>query len=58
MAYATGFPPLKTYWPSLEIEQNATVLVPLCGKTLDIDWLVDQGYDIIGVDVSEIALKK
>lgn len=50
------FPLLKKYWPCLKLKPKAAVLVPLCGKTLDIDWLAQQGYYPIGVDVSEIAL--
>jgi thiopurine S-methyltransferase len=52
------FPPLKKYWNRLHLNPEAAVLVPLCGKTLDIDWLVRQGHYPIGVDVSEIALKE
>jgi thiopurine S-methyltransferase len=51
------FPPLKKYWNHLHLNPKAAVLVPLCGKTFDIDWLAQQGYYPIGVDVSEIALK-
>lgn len=52
------FPLLKKYWPGLGIKQKAAVLVPLCGKTLDIDWLAAQEYYPVGVDVSDIALKE
>lgn len=31
------------------------VLVPLCGKTLDLAWLADRGHDVVGVELSEIA---
>lgn len=51
------YPPLKKYWPELNIEPQATVLVPLCGKTLDIDWLAGQGHRVVGVDVSEKAIQ-
>lgn len=54
----TVFPLLKTYWKHLNLSQNAVVLVPLCGKSLDLDWLLRQEYHVIGVDVSEIALKE
>ena len=30
--------------------------VPLCGKTVDMVWLAEQGRSIIGVEVSEIAV--
>ncbi len=32
------------------------ILVPLCGKTLDMIFLRDQGYEVIGVEFSELAI--
>lgn len=52
------YPHLKTYWSQLDLSAAATVLVPLCGKTLDIQWLINQGHLVIGVDISEIALSE
>lgn len=34
------------------------VLVPLCGKTVDIIWLLERGYRVTGIELSEIALKE
>jgi len=31
--------------------------VPLCGKSLDMIWLAKQGYEVIGVELSPIAVK-
>jgi thiopurine S-methyltransferase len=31
------------------------ILVPLCGKSLDLIWLASNGFDVIGVELSEIA---
>lgn len=47
---------LLKHWPSLDIAENDTVLVPLCGKSLDLVWLRSQGYRVVGVELSEIAL--
>jgi len=33
------------------------VLVPLCGKTLDLVWLHEQGHDVVGVELSELACR-
>ena len=49
-------PALVTYWPELGITKDATVFVPLAGKSLDMAWLVDQGHRVIGVELSEIAI--
>lgn len=42
---------LITYWPKLP--QGSRVLVPLCGKSKDMLWLAEQGYQVIGVEISE-----
>ena len=31
--------------------------MPLCGKSLDMLWLAEQGYQVIGVELSPIAVK-
>lgn len=31
------------------------VLVPLCGKSLDLLWLAAQGHEVVGVELSEFA---
>lgn len=33
------------------------VFVPLCGKSLDLIWLASQGFEVIGVECSEIAVR-
>ena len=33
------------------------VLVPLCGKTPDMKWLADQGNQVIGVELSALAVE-
>lgn len=47
---------LLKYWPTMTVAAGASVLVPLCGKTLDLVWLRSQGYRVVGVELSEIAL--
>tara|TARA_Y100000768_G_scaffold381206_1_gene359507 strand:+ start:13758 stop:14399 length:642 start_codon:yes stop_codon:yes gene_type:complete len=36
-------------------EAGKTVLVPLCGASIDMKWLKDQGLNIVGVELSEKA---
>jgi thiopurine S-methyltransferase len=31
------------------------VLVPLCGKSVDLEWLVVRGHEVVGVELSELA---
>ena len=47
---------LARYWPELELAQGSRVLVPLCGKSLDMLWLREQGYSVIGIEISDIAV--
>lgn len=36
----------------------ARVLVPLCGKTLDLKWLYENGYEVVGVEGTEFAIEE
>lgn len=47
--------PLQAYWPSVRAPAGGAVLVPLCGKSLDMCWLAEQGHAVIGVEVSALA---
>lgn len=47
---------LLKYWPAIASVKGQRIFVPLCGKTLDIVWLLQQGADVIAVELSEIAL--
>ncbi|WP_260955131.1 thiopurine S-methyltransferase [Pseudomonas citri] len=48
-------PYLQRFWPRLGLAAGARVLVPLCGKSLDLLWLAHQGYSVLGVELSEKA---
>lgn len=47
---------LQRYWPQLNVPAGATVFVPLCGKSRDMLWLAGEGYKIIGVEISDLAV--
>lgn len=49
---------LEQYWPSLKLAKDCTVLVPLCGKSKDMGWLAQQGHHVLGVELSEIAVRE
>lgn len=51
-----GYPGLKKYWPDLQPENISTVLVPLCGKSVDLLWLSQHADAVTGVEVSEKAI--
>ena len=50
-------PMLCEFWDSLGIDTSAAVLVPLCGKSRDLVWLGERGHEVIGVELSEIAVR-
>lgn len=39
-------PHLKLNFEKLNLKKGSRVFLPLCGKTLDIAWLLSQGYQI------------
>lgn len=47
---ASVHPLLTRLWQSLGIAPAASVLVPLCGKSLDMLWLRGQGHPVTGVE--------
>lgn len=56
----------RTGWHQIDGNQNlkqhwhATgkrVLVPMCGKTPDMLWLEEQGNEVVGVELSEMAVQ-
>jgi thiopurine S-methyltransferase len=48
---------LIRHWPVLRLARGSLVFVPLCGKSLDMLWLRDQGPHVVGIDLSAIALE-
>lgn len=51
-------PLLTKHWPSLGLAAGSRVLVPLCGKSLDMVWLAAQGHQVLGVELSAIAIRQ
>jgi thiopurine S-methyltransferase len=33
------------------------VLVPLCGKSADLEWLAVQGHEVVGIELSDLAAR-
>lgn len=46
---------LVQYFEMLSLKKGDTVFVPLCGKSIDMLWILEQGFKVIGVDLSPIA---
>eukprot|EP00919_Chromeraceae_sp_WS-2016_P043268 GHVR01103348.1.p1 GENE.GHVR01103348.1~~GHVR01103348.1.p1 ORF type:complete len:217 (+),score=44.06 GHVR01103348.1:570-1220(+) len=48
---------LKKFIKNLNIKKGDVVFVPLCGKSLDMLFLLEQGFKVIGVELSELAVE-
>jgi len=48
---------MRTFIERLGIKPGANVLVPLCGKSLDMIWLLERGYRVTGVEISPRAVE-
>lgn len=49
---------LVQYFSRLGLAPGGRIFVPLCGKTLDIHWLLEQGYKVVGVELSRLAVEQ
>ncbi|MFT5224529.1 MAG: thiopurine S-methyltransferase [Polaribacter sp.] len=48
---------LKRYISDSDLKPGDTIFLPLCGKSADITWLAEQGFKVIGVELSAIAIE-
>jgi thiopurine S-methyltransferase len=46
---------LVAYIKTLNLHPGDCIFVPLCGKTKDMYWLANEGFRVIGVELSPIA---
>jgi thiopurine S-methyltransferase len=51
-------PALVAHFNKLSLAKGSRVFVPLCGKTLDISWLLSNGYRVAGAELSQIAIEQ
>lgn len=50
-------PHLQQYWSKLPLNSKGRVFVPLCGKSNDMLWLLALGYQVVGVELSPLAVE-
>lgn len=55
---STVNPLLASHWDRLSLAPGSRVMVPLCGKTRDIPWLLSRGYRVAGVELSPLAVEQ
>ncbi len=49
---------LVEYFELFELEPRDKVFVPLCGKSLDMIYIMNQGFSVVGVEISEIGVRQ
>jgi thiopurine S-methyltransferase len=49
---------LARHLPRLGLRAEARVFVPLCGKAHDLLWLVQQGFTVVGAELSPLAVEE
>lgn len=49
-------PMLAEHWPPPGVAAGARVFVPLAGKSIDMHWLAERGHEVVGVELSPIAV--
>ena len=49
---------LVKYFKELSLAEGGRVFVPLCGKTLDIAWLLSNGFRVAGAELIETAIEQ
>jgi thiopurine S-methyltransferase len=49
---------LVEYFELFELEPRDKVFVPLCGKSLDMLYIMNQGFSVVGVEISEIGVRQ
>lgn len=51
-------PLLVKYFSELSVGKGRRVFVPLCGKSLDIGWLLSNGLRVAGAELSQLAIEQ
>ncbi|MBV1933669.1 MAG: thiopurine S-methyltransferase [Parvibaculaceae bacterium] len=49
---------LVKHFSQLQLQAGDRVFLPLCGKTLDIAWMLDRGYQVAGAELSGMAIEQ
>lgn len=48
---------LQQYWPEVKASAGSGVFVPLCGKSVDMQWLRERNHNVLGVELSRLAIE-
>ena len=50
-------PLLVKHFPHFNLKPGSSIFLPLCGKSVDMVWLAEQGYDVFGIELSQLAIE-
>jgi thiopurine S-methyltransferase len=48
---------LQNWFPGLAPAPGSGIFLPLCGKAVDIHWIARQGFEVVGIELSSIAIE-
>ena len=51
-------PLLEEYWDAVAAPAGCRVFVPLAGKSRDMAWLAARGHQVLGVELSQLAIEQ
>lgn len=51
-------PLLVQHFEKLDLPLGSRIFLPLCGKTLDVAWLLHKGYRVVGSELVEMAIEQ
>jgi thiopurine S-methyltransferase len=51
-------PLLVSNFDALALKEGSRIFLPLCGKTLDIAWMLSHNFRVVGAELSEIAINQ
>lgn len=51
-------PLLVAHFDALALAPGSRLFLPLCGKTLDIHWLLARGHRVVGAELSRLAVQQ
>jgi len=49
-------PRLQAHFDALQLTKGDRIFLPLCGKSIDMVWLASQQLQVVGIELSEIAV--
>ncbi|TXS92912.1 thiopurine S-methyltransferase [Parahaliea maris] len=49
---------LQAHFSRLDVPAGGRIFLPLCGKTRDIAWLLERGYQVVGAELSQLAIEQ